>query len=108
MPVNVMIRLTFPPDQTPESIALINSMLGHVSVEPGCIHCGLYSSINDDDSLLLVEEWQSHELFQQHVKSNDFRKILEFMELAAEPPEIKVFNVSNTAGIELVKVLRGI
>ena len=102
----LMLRLSFPPERTADAITTVNSMIGQISVEPGCKHFRVYSDTNNDDAIMLMEEWESMEALEQHIRSKDFRKILEVMELASRAPEISINTVSNSAGFELIKKLR--
>jgi hypothetical protein len=54
----------------------------------------------------LLSAWESRESLQKHIRSNDFQKILDIIDLAKEPPEIKFRTVSSIKGFELVKELR--
>jgi quinol monooxygenase YgiN len=100
------LRLTVPPEKTADAIMTVNSMIGQMSVKPGCKHFRLYSDTNNDDALMLVEEWESLEALKQHIQSHDFRKILEVMELASRAPEISINTVSYSEGFELIEELR--
>jgi quinol monooxygenase YgiN len=80
--------------------------VGPVSVQPGCNNVGLYSHCMRPDEFLLVEEWESWRTLQNHIRSLDFQKILDIIDLAKEPPEIKFRTVSSTKGFETVKELR--
>jgi quinol monooxygenase YgiN len=56
---------------------------------------------------MLMVEWESQEALEQHIQSDEFRKILEVMELAGRTPEIRFCTISDSAGFELVEALRG-
>jgi len=106
--VIMTLRLTVPPEKTAEAIEIIKSMAGPISAEPDCKHVSLYSDINNDDALMLVEEWGSRKALHEHIQSDDFRIILEVMELSSRAPEICFNTVSERAGFELVEDLRSL
>ena len=86
----------------------IHLMIGPTSAQPGCLHCGLLGSTQNDDILVLLEKWESQETLNQHIKSDEFRKILAAMDSACEQPQISFYGIDSCAGMELVeKVLRG-
>ena len=103
----MILRLTVPTEKAPEAVAMINSMVGPISVEPGCKDFGLYSDVKDADSLMLVEGWECQETLEKHIQSDEFRKILELMEMACRAPEISFYTVLERAGLELIKEVRG-
>ena len=103
----VILRLLVPPEKLSDAVQVIHSIIGPTEADPDCMLCRLYSETEDNDSLVLLEEWTSQEGLERHIRSNDFRKVLTMMELARERPEIKFVRVSNTAGMELIEELRG-
>ena len=100
------LRLTVPPERTADVVQVIRSMVGPISVVPGCKHFNLYSDTSNDDALMLVQEWEFEEALEEHIRSDEFRKILAVMELASYAPEITFNAVSNRKGFELVETLR--
>ena len=103
----VILRLLVPPEKRSDAVQVIRSIIGPTEADPDCMLCRLYSETEDSDSLVLMEQWTSQEGLERHIRSDDFRKILAMLELARERPEIKFVKVSNTAGMELIKELRG-
>lgn len=85
----------------------IHTIIGTTSVQKDCLHCGLYSSTSDDDELMLLEEQESNEALDKHIRSDDFRKVLAVMELAKENPDISFHTVSSTGKFELIEELVG-
>jgi quinol monooxygenase YgiN len=62
--------------------------------------------LNDPDAVLYVEEWQSRENLDHHIKSDPYRIILSLMELCSEPPQYKLNTISNSEGLETIEALR--
>ncbi len=57
--------------------------------------------------MTLIEEWESREALDRHVRSDHYRKILAAMDLASEPPDIRFCCVALIAGMERIEELRG-
>lgn len=85
----------------------IRSILGWTRVQPGCISMTFYQDTNDPESMVLLEEWKDWDSIENHIRSDSYRSILEFMELSSEQPEIKFYSISETTGMEVVERLRG-
>jgi len=102
----VVLTVKVPSSKRSDVINIFESFSGPISVQPGCKGIRLYSDVNNDDDLILVEEWNSPADLKRHVLSDDFLKILAVMDMADEPPEIHFHEVSSTKGFELVKKLR--
>jgi hypothetical protein len=53
-----------------------------------------------------MEEWESREKLEHHIKSDLYRIILSLIEFCHEPPEIKLSTISNTEGLEAIEAMR--
>ena len=81
----VTLRLSVPLHMTSHVIDLFESYRGPVSVLPGCRSVQLYSHFSTPGDFVLIEEWNSPEALYNHIRSDDFRKVLALMDLAAMP-----------------------
>ena len=62
--------------------------------------------MDDPDAVLLLEEWESRENLEHHIKSESYRIILSLIELSDEAPEIKMNTISKTEGLEAIEAIR--
>jgi hypothetical protein len=53
-----------------------------------------------------VEEWESREKLDRHFNSEQYRIILSLMEASDQFPEIKIYTVSKTEGLEAIEAAR--
>lgn len=67
----------------------------------------MYSDVDQDNAVILIERWKTREKLEQRICSEDFRKILLAMDCAVEPPEIQFSTVASHGGIELIGRIRG-
>jgi len=102
----VILRLSVPPHTTSHVIDLFESYRGPVSVQPGCRSIHLYSHFAKSGDFMLIEEWNSPDALHSHVRSDDFRKVLALMDLAATAPDLSFLTVSSAGGFDLVAELR--
>ena len=103
----VKLRVKVPSGERADVIDIFDSFIGPVSVQPGCVSAKLYAEINNDDDLILLEEWDSQKNLERHIRSDDFHKFLAVMDMAKEQPEISFHTVSSTQGFELLEGLKG-
>jgi quinol monooxygenase YgiN len=89
-----------------EILELIRPIIGPTEAQPGCLLCRLYSETEDDDSLVLLQEWKSREDLNKFVLSRDFKRVMAAMDLASQVPEFSVNTVASKLGWELVEKLR--
>jgi quinol monooxygenase YgiN len=102
----VTLRIKVPGSRRKEFLDSARLILGPTKVQPGCISCRLYQDLNDPNTAFYVEEWESREHLEHHIKSDKYRIILSLMELSEEAPEIRLRNISETEGLEAIEALR--
>ena len=102
----VTLRISVPRHVTTHVIDLFESYRGPVSVKAGCRSVQLYSLFSDPGEFMLIEEWGSPAALHDHIRSDDFRKVLALMDLAAKAPDLKFHRVSSAKGFALVAELR--
>ena len=101
--VIVTLHMKVDPEMRWQILKTIHSITGPTSAQPDCQHCELFGSTMNDDTLLLLEKWKSQEALEQHIQSEDFRKIMSAMDSASEPPEINFYTIASTAGMDQVE-----
>lgn len=102
----VTLRLSVPLHMMPHVIDLFESYRGPLSVQPGCGSVQLYCHFSKPNDFMLLEEWTSPEALYSHIRSDDFRKVLALMDLAATAPDLSFLTVSSAKGFDLVAELR--
>ncbi len=75
--------------------------------EKGCLSYNAFLSIEDENGINLVEERESREDLDNHLRSDRFGALLGARSLLNEPPEIRINSVSYASGMESVKAARG-
>ena len=101
-----ILSLKVSPSERKDVVSIFDTIAGSTSVKPGCKKVRLYSDVDNDDELLLIEEWEAIPDLERHVASDEFRKIMAIMDMAIEPPEVSFNTVSSIMGFELVEKIR--
>ena len=78
----------------------IASLSGSIRMEKGCRRCDFCQSIEDENRLFLLEEWDTQENLMTHLKSEHFRVLRGATNLLKEPYEIMFHTVFHPAGME--------
>jgi quinol monooxygenase YgiN len=76
------------------------SLTGSIRMEKGCQRCDFCQSIEDENRLFLLEEWDTQENLMSHLKSEHFRVLRGAMNLLKEPYEMMLHNVFHPAAVE--------
>ncbi len=88
--VIVTIRIKVPGGRRKDFLDSARLIIGPTQVQNGCISCRFYQDVDDPDAVLFVEEWESREGLNHHIKSEHYRIILSLMELSTNAQEIKL------------------
>ena len=100
------LRMVAPPGRRDEIVGALRWLAGPVRAHRGGAGCRVLQDLDDEDALVLVEEWTSRRAFERHLRSGDYRRLLALAELAAEPPEIRFDRVAERRGLDLVAEVR--
>jgi quinol monooxygenase YgiN len=76
------------------------SLSGSIRMEKGCRRCDFCQSVEDENRLFLLEEWDTEENLTTHLKSKHFRVLRGAMNLLEEPYEKMFHTVFHPAGME--------
>ena len=98
----VTLRMTVRPDKRHDFTEPIRGMLGPTRAERGCIRYCLYEDIENNNTFTLVEEWKTLDDLDKHVRTDNYQRLLELMDLLSEPCELRFSTVSPTAEMALM------
>ena len=72
----------------------IASLIGSIRTENGCQRCDFCQSMEDENELFLLEEWDTRENLNRHLKSERFRVLRGAMNLLQEPYEMMFHTIA--------------
>jgi quinol monooxygenase YgiN len=96
----VIIRMKALSEKRMELSQTIASLSGSIRGEKGCQSCDFCQSMEYENELLLLEEWDTQENLRSHLKSGRFRILRGAMNLLKEPYEMMFHTVFHPAGME--------
>jgi quinol monooxygenase YgiN len=95
----VIIRMKVPSEKRMELSQTITSLSGSIRIEKGCRRCDFCQSIEDENRLFLLEEWDTQGNFKDHLKSRGFKVFRGAMNLLREPYEMMFHTVFHPEGM---------
>ena len=104
--IAVRITLDVLPEKQLEVMQTLFSLVKPVGKEKGCKTYKVCCDIKDKNSFCLFEEWETREDLDLHVKTLRFKVLLGTKTLLRKPPEIRIYTVSRTRGMEAVEAIR--
>lgn len=81
----VITRMKVLSEKRIELSQAIASLSGSIRKEKGCSRCDFCQSIEDENRLFLLEEWDTEENLVTHMKSEHYRVLRGAMSLLKEP-----------------------
>jgi quinol monooxygenase YgiN len=96
----VIIRMKVRSDKCMELSQTMTSLSGSIRMETGCRRCDFCQSVEDENSLFLLEEWDAEENLMTHLKSEHFKVFRGAMNLLSEPYERTFHTVFHPQGME--------
>ncbi|MBN2439642.1 MAG: antibiotic biosynthesis monooxygenase [Deltaproteobacteria bacterium] len=78
----------------------ITSLSGSIRKEKGCRRCEFLQSMEDENRLFLLEEWDNPENFKAHLKSSCFKVFRGAMNLLKEPYEMMFHTDFHSKGMK--------
>ena len=105
--IDATIRITVPPEKRKEVLQTFKAIIAPIRREHGCISCNCYVDIETENNLLLVNEWESSEDLNTHLRSVNFGVLIGAMDMLVKKPDFRFDTIASTAGAEAIKAVRG-
>jgi quinol monooxygenase YgiN len=96
----IIIRMKVLSEKRLELSQTMSSLCVSIRRAKGCRRCDFCRSMEDENRLLLLEEWDTQEELMAHLHSNHFRVIRGAMSLLREPYEMMFHTGFYPTGIE--------
>jgi quinol monooxygenase YgiN len=89
------------PQKRNELCLTINSLVKMIRSEAGCRSYQFYGEEGDENSFLLIGEWETRDDWANHLESESFAVLLGSMKLLSSQPKIEFRLLSHVMGIEV-------
>ena len=90
------------PEKRKELSQTIASLIAAIRIEKGCRRCDFYRSMEDKNELCILEEWDTRENLNIHLKSERFTVLRGAMNLLQEPYGMMFHTLFHPAGLKEV------
>ena len=102
----VRIAMNALPEKQKEVMQTLLSMVESTGKEKGCLNHQVFRDIEEENVFSLIDEWETRENLDQHIRSAKFGVLLGTKSLLCEPLKIQIFTVSDSERIEAVNPVR--
>jgi quinol monooxygenase YgiN len=104
----IIVRITMNSfiEKRTEVMQTLLSMIEPTENRRGCLSCHVLRDIEDKNVFSLIQEWETREDLDDHIKSDRFSVLLGTKSLLCEPQQIEIHTVSHSEGMETVNAAR--
>jgi quinol monooxygenase YgiN len=99
-------RITVSSANRSELFQTILSLLTPVRNKRGCLSSRFYLDSADNNSAMLLEEWETEEDWDNHLRSRDCAVFLGAVDVLCRPASVEFKLLSYVAGIEAITAAR--
>ena len=99
-------RMLLPQRKIKEALKILRSIVEQSQFHPGCLGSFLYGNLEEKNAILIDSAWQDQESLENHLRSEEYHRLLLVMEMAVERPEIRFDTIASSTGIETVEMAR--
>ena len=94
------MRLTVHPEKRREFFQTIGSLSKRIRKEKGCRDYGIYEDTRDENTLMLVGDWENESSWDEHRKGENFAVLLGSVHLLSIPASVDFRLLLQLAGRE--------
>ncbi|MBW1707483.1 MAG: antibiotic biosynthesis monooxygenase [Deltaproteobacteria bacterium] len=104
----VLVRITMKAlmEKRTEMMQTLRSMIEPAGKEKGCLSYDVFCDLEDNHVFSLIEEWETREDLDRHIRSERFSVLLGTKSLLCEPSQIEIHTVSHSEGMEAIDAVR--
>jgi len=102
----VRIAMNVLPEKQKEVMQTLLSMVESTGREKGCLSHQVFRDIEEENVFNLIDEWETREDVDQHIRSAKFGVLLGTKSLLCEPPDVQIHTVSDSEGMAAVSAAR--
>ena len=94
------------PEKQKEVMQTLLSMIDTQGKEKGCLSYNIFCDIDNKTIFNVIEEWETREDLNRHIRSERFSILLGTKSLLTKPLKMKIYTVTHTEGEEVIKAIR--
>lgn len=101
------VRIVAPAEKIHEVLDVLRRLKGPTAVSKGCRACQVLQDADDEGALTYLAQWDTQEEAEEHFRSERFRRLLPYIEMSVEPPEVEVSSIDRIGGLEFLVAALG-
>lgn len=104
--IQASFRLVAPEEKREEFLRVLLCLKGPTEALAECRACRILQDVEDANTLTYLVTWATLEDVEEHLRSDRFRRLLPYIDMSREPPEVEFSTIDQVRGIEyMIQVL---
>ena len=100
--IQASLRIVAPADKREEVLDVLRCLKGPTEVSKGCHVCRVLQDAEDKGVITYLGQWDTQDEVEEYFRSERFRRLLPYIEMSVEPPEVEVSAIDRVGGIEFL------
>jgi quinol monooxygenase YgiN len=100
--IQALFRFVAPKGKREEILDVLLCLKGPAEAARGCRACRIFQDAVDDHVLTYLVQWDTEEEIEEHLCSERFRRLLPYIEMSLEPPDVSFCTIDQIRGIEFL------
>lgn len=100
------IKIQTTPKNRKELMQTVRSLYDPVECKHGCKSCRVYRDINNDEAVIVIQEWESRSELDNHLRSDEFAVMMGAMSLLEQPETVEFQVLDQVEGSRSVEAIR--
>ena len=99
-------KIAVPYENRKEFLQTLHPLIDGIRHEKGCVRYDVYQDVENENTFILIEEWETRADLDEHLRSDRFGVLLGALKLLSDTPEIKFNMTVQTKEIKSLRELR--
>lgn len=100
--IQASFRIVAPAGKREEILDVLLCLKGPTEVSRGCRAYQILQDVEDESVLVCLEQWDTQDDLEEHLRSERFRRLLPYIEMSLEPPEVDFSTMDQVGGVEFL------
>jgi quinol monooxygenase YgiN len=106
--IQAYLRMVAPPGKRAEFLDVLLCLKGPTEVLEECRACWVVQDADNDHALTYFVRWDCQENLAEHFRSERFRRLLPYIDMSVEFPEIDISGLDRLGGLDFLLGVLGV